>query len=236
MTETPEAPTTRGGFDTALQHLTQEILDGKVGPGSRLPGERELALQLGISRGAVREAIKVLQAQGIVTSQVGPGGGTRIASTQGPALGRILQLHMALRAVSFDELTDTRVVLERASTLSAVRTISAETLDELDDLCDRMEAIHEPAAFNELDTRFHVAIAHAGNNRFVRDLTIAIREAVAGHILSAERSLADWERLRASLVAEHRAIVEALRSGDGDLAAELNERHVRGAHAALLPN
>lgn len=236
MTTHQEESQPRGGFETALHHLTQEILDGNVGAGTRLPGERELSEKLGVSRGAVREAMKVLQTQGIVTSQVGPGRGTRVASTQGPAFGRILRLHVALHAISFDELTDTRVLLERAATLSAATTMEDHTLDTLDKLCEDMEAVSDIDPFNELDTAFHVEIARAGNNRLVRDLTVAIREAVAGHILSAEHSVVGWDELRLSLVREHRGIVAALRLGDGELAAALAERHVRGAHAALLPH
>ncbi len=236
MTSDSADTTVRGGFDTALHYLTQEILEGRASAGTRLPGERELADKLGISRGAVREAIKVLQTQGIVTSHVGPSGGTRIASTQGPALGGILRLHIALQTISFEELTDTRVVLERAATLAAASTLDAHTLNTLDELCDEMATAQEAVAFNDLDTAFHVEITRAGNNRLVRDLTIAIREAVASHILSAEHTVADWDQFRRALIHEHREIVEALRRGDGELAAELNERHVRGAHAALLPH
>ena len=58
-----------GGFESVLEYLTGEILGGRVPPGSRLPNERELATQLGASRSAVREALKVLQAQGVVTSE-----------------------------------------------------------------------------------------------------------------------------------------------------------------------
>lgn len=231
----PADATVRGGFDSALHYLTQEILEGRATAGTRLPGERELAEKLGISRGAVREAVKVLQTQGILTSHVGPRSGTRIASAQGPAFGRILRLHIALQTISFEELTETRVVLERAATLSAAHSIDAQALDLLEELCETMLAVREPGEFNDLDTAFHVEIARAGNNRLVRDLTIAIREAVAGHILSAEHVVENWDQFRQGLVQEHCEIVEALRRGEGDLAAELNERHVRGAHAALLP-
>ena len=118
---------TTGGFDAVLDHLTGEILDGRVVPGERLPTERDLATRLGASRSAVREAIKVLQAQGVLTSQAGPGGGTRVATGQGVALGRMLRLHVALGAVSFDELTETRVLLERGAARAAAKRSSTLT-------------------------------------------------------------------------------------------------------------
>lgn len=224
------------GFDTALEHLTGEILAGRVTADGMFPSERELAEQLDVSRGAVREAIKVLQAQGIVTSQVGMRGGTRVVGSQGIALGRILRLHVALRAVSFSELTDTRVVLERAATTAAAGSASTADLEPLETLCDEMEEELTSGRFNELDTAFHVGIARIADNRLIRDLTIAIREAVASPILEAEERLPDWHSFRLRLMQEHRDILAALRSGDAALAADLAEAHVRGAHARLLPD
>ena len=224
-----------GGFEAVLDHLTGEILEGRVAPGDRLPNERELSAQLGASRSAVREAIKVLQAQGVVTSHTGPGGGTRVSASQGQALGRILKLHVALDAISFREVTETRVVLERAAATAAALHCTPEALDELEAMLAQMRETPDAAAFNEIDTAFHVAIARIGANRLIRDVTVAIRQAVARPILNAEEVLPDWERLRAQLNVEHTAILEALRLGDGALAADRVEAHIRQAHEALLP-
>ena len=231
----PTPPPARGGFEPALQFLTNEILAGRLRPGSRLPSERDLAVELGVGRGAVREALRVLQAQGLVTASVGQAGGTWIASTQGSSFGRILRLHLALHSVSHDELTETRVLLERAATEAATRTAGPEDLAHLQDLCRDMHEVDDVAGFNDLDTQFHVGIAQAAQNRLVRDLTIAVREAVSSHILTAEQRLGErWGPLRTALVAEHESILEAIRSGDGRLAAERAEQHVRQAHVALL--
>jgi DNA-binding FadR family transcriptional regulator len=223
-----------GGFDAVLDHLTTEILEGRIGPGSRLPNERELAAHLEVSRSAVREAIKVFQAQGVITSHTGPGRGTRVTGSQGDALGRILKLHVALDVISFDEVTETRVVLERAAAMGAAEHRRDEGLAQLRALAEEMVSATEISDFNALDTRFHVAIASLAANRLIRDLTIAIREAVALHILAAEREMDGWPELRTRLIAEHDGIVEALTLGDGALAADRCEAHIRGAHRAFL--
>ena len=222
-----------GGFDSALDYLTGAILEGNVAPGERLPNERELALQLGASRSAVREAIKVLQAQGVVTSQTGPRGGTRVATGQGVALARVLRLHVALGAISFDEVTSTRVVLERAAAEAAAHSIDDDGVRLLQEIVAEMQSTEGVEEFNELDTRFHVTIALLGANRLVRDLTIAIREAVEARILEGERE-SDWEPLRTRLNEEHAGILEALRMRDGRLATERCEAHIRGAHRAIF--
>ncbi|MFT3886648.1 MAG: FCD domain-containing protein [Arachnia sp.] len=223
-----------GGFESVLDHLTGEILAGRVAPGDRLPNERDLAAQLSASRSAVREAIKVLQAQGVVTSHTGPSGGTRVATGQGMAIGRMLKLHVALGAVSFDDLTETRVMLERDAARAAAGRIDEAALATLEHLLDGMSGSAEEGAFNELDTAFHITIAGIGANRLSRDIAVAIREAVAGHILEAERALEGWPQLRERLNAQHRSIVDALRQGDAALAADRIEDHIRDAHRALL--
>ena len=226
---------TAGGFDTALDFLTSEILAGRVTKDSRLPNERELATQLGTSRSAVREAIKVLQAQGVITSHTGPGRGTRVAASQGAALGRMLKLHVALDAISFDELTETRVVLERAAAEAAAVNADDASLADQGRVAESMVTVSDTARINELDTAFHVAIAGLGANRLIRDMTIAIREAVARPILSAEERMPNWEALRLRLLAEHSGIHRALSARDGAAAANLCEAHIRGAHRVLLP-
>lgn len=226
---------TTHGFEGVLDYLTNEILEGRVVPGDRLPNERVLAAQLGASRSAVREAIKVLDAQGVLTSLAGPGGGTRVAAQQGDALGRMLRLHVALDAISFAEVTETRVVLERAAAMAAAEQRDDAGLAELAAIIAAMWATPDAARFNSLDTSFHVTIAGLGANRLIRDVTVAIREAVARPILLAEQRLPGWDAMRERLNREHEGIVEALRWGDGALAAQRCEDHIRQAHRNLLP-
>lgn len=223
-----------GGFERALAYITDGILSGEFASGDRLPTERELAETLGIGRSAVREAMKVLQAQGLVTSSVGRGHGTRISSTQGEAFGRMLRLNLALNSTSFSDLTKTRILLEREAIRAAARAPAPERVAELRALIRRQEEATVSEAFNVLDTEFHVAIAAMADNRLLRDLTVAIRWAVANTISQAESALDDWEGVRLSLIADHVGMLEALISGDGDRAAQVTDDHIRRAHAVLL--
>ena len=221
-----------GGYEVVLDYLTGEILQGHVAPGTRLPNERELASRLGASRSAVREAMKVLRAQGVIVTLPGAAGGTRVASEPGDAFGHMLKLHVALDTISNREHTHTRMVLERASAEVAAEQPDETALAELDGLVAQM--IDTPAlAFNDLDTAFHLTMARMGHNRLVRDLTVAIRETVTSLLLAAEHVAPDWDTLRDELTAEHRAIVEAIRAGDVDLAGRLSAEHIRHSHAAL---
>lgn len=222
-----------GGFETVMTHLTDAILERTYAPGTRLPTERQLAAELNVSRSAVREAIKVLQAQGIITTAAGPTHGTRITTSPSAAFGRMLRLHLALGSTDFGELTETRVVLERAAVSAAARRATPEALAGARTLAWRMTLATSSQEFNELDTDFHVALAEVGENRLISDFTVAIRQAVAPLIRDAQTTTADWESLRRRLATEHLEILEAVAEGRDSDAADLTERHIRRAHADL---
>lgn len=223
-----------GGFDVALGYFEEGIASGRLTNGDKLPSERELAAQLGVSRGAVREAIRMLQALGILVSETGRGNGTRVESSPSNAIGRILRLQLALSLVSFSDLTETRVALERATSAAAARQRRPEPLDRAQKVLERMGDAGDQDTFNELDTDFHIALAEAGGNGLMSDLTVAIREAVHSPIKSAELAVADWPSTRQQLVDDHAAMLGAVRAGDEEQASQITEAHIRSTYATLL--
>lgn len=223
------------GFDVALHHIESAIQSGDYVAGMQLPPERELATKLAVGRGAVREAIRVLQAQGIVVSGTGPGNGTRIRVTPGDAFARMLRLHLALDSTTVPDLTETRVVLERAACEAAAQHFPCSALTRAKLLLERMETHNGTDDFNSLDTAFHVALVEASGNHMLTMICTAIRHTLARPIRMAELELDDWPGFRARLVLEHRAIVEAIERGDGKLAGRRAEEHIRNAYAELLP-
>ena len=223
----------RKAHRVALDHIEASLLNGKYKVGAKLPPERDLARELGVSRGAVREAIRVLQAQGILESHPGPGRGTRIIAGHTAALGRLFRLHLALSSTSAIDLTDTRVALERSTATLASRHWDDEALNKLGDLVDRMDRETTLDEFNALDTDFHVEIALTAHNPFIGDLSSAIRQAMRAPIRDASMAVDDWQALRNTLCKQHRQIFEAIEKRDGDLAAALMEEHIRTAYRAL---
>lgn len=232
-TPSPTAP--RRAFEVVLDHVEQMVLDGRLAVGDRLPAESDMAAQLGVSRPAIREAIRTLEAQGVLASHAGSGAsaGTHVISERSHALGRLLRLQVALAQFPLDEVTTTRITLERASCALAATNADDEGLAHLASMVDAMADTHDVDGYNELDTRFHVQIAELGGNTLMGDLTSAIRESLRRPILAAERTLTTWPAVRQRLQDDHRAIAEALAARDGDRAARLMEEHIRAARAAL---
>ncbi|WP_226364843.1 FadR/GntR family transcriptional regulator [Pseudonocardia sp. ICBG162] len=223
--------------EMVLAHVEERLTSGEWRPGDRLPPERELAATLGASRQAVREALRVLQAQGVIRSQVGTGAdsGTVVVPAPARALGRVLALHLAVDSFPVDDVTEARVMFERFSAGLAARRRSASDLLEWTAALDVMDDDLDPAAFSDADIAFHVAIAAAAGNRLVGELTRAIRESVRGMLLDAMQAQGDWPALRERLRAEHREIHTAIADGDGALAADRIEAHIRAFHGRVGP-
>lgn len=217
--------------------VEQQILAGTLGVGDRLPAERDLAAQLKVSRPAVREAIRSLEAQGVVRSAVGSGkdAGTTVSAMSSPALSRLLRLHVALTSFSMADVVEARVMLERSSASLAAGHRDPDHLDAVRAALVAMDAPGlDRQQFNDLDTAFHVAIAEAGGNRLVADMTIGIRESMRGPILRALEHLGDgWESAAERFQGDHRAVFAAIEGGDAAAAATLVEQHIRDALGAL---
>ena len=220
-------------YEVVLRHIEAGILDGTHRAGDQLPPERDLAANLGVGRSAVREAMRVLQTQGLITSSTGPGRGTRIAPAQGSALARIFQLHFALSDTGSGDLTETRVALERSSAALAAQRSTQKSLRRISAVVEAMAAADTIEGFNELDTEFHVLIARAGQNQLIADLTVAIRQAVREAIRDASSELPDWQGFRLQLLREHAGVLDAITAGDPARAASLMEAHIRGSYAIL---
>lgn len=228
-------------YELVLQRIEAQIVSGALRAGERLPPERELAELLGVSRPAVREALRVLEAQGAVRSQVGqgPDSGTTIDRVPSDALARLLRLHVALGSFPLEDVIETRVTLERSIMVLAGRNARQENLARMR---ANILAMDEPEVsremFNQLDIDLHVELAEAGGNRLMSDMTRAIRESVRIPFLDAVTAMPEtgergWPRMLEGLRADHHAIVNAIEAGQGEQAADLVETHIRGFYNHL---
>jgi GntR family transcriptional repressor for pyruvate dehydrogenase complex len=226
-TGTP-APRARA-WEQVLDRVESDLAAGRLHVGDRLPPERELAVDLGISRPAVREALRVMEAWGTVVQGTGSGpeAGTVLIAAPAAALTRFLRLHVLLASIDTSDVVRARVALERESTRLAARHATAEDHHAL---AAHLEAMDDPGldadGFNDHDTAFHVAIAHATGNPLVAELTIALREAMRPRLLAALRSAPDLATVTARLRVDHHGIYDAIRTGRAEAAADLVEAHI----------
>ena len=234
---TPQHPIRRTRtHELVIEAIEEQIITGSLRVGDPLAPERDLATQLGVSRPAVREAIRVLEAQGVIRSGVGSGAdaGTFVAAMPAQALSRFLRLHLALSNFGFGDLVEARVALERSSVVLACTAPGAADLGKARAAVEVMEqAGADRAAYGEADADFHIALAEASGNRLVTALTVAIRNAQRADLVTAFAAVEDWPALRDALTAEHHGILDAIAAGDAARAATLAEAHIRDSYARL---
>src|SRR5919112_6461537 len=138
-----------------LKWIEDRLSDGQLAVGGRLPAERSLAEQLRVSRTSVREAIRVLEAMGVVRAGVGsgPDAGTVVISDPTAALGSALRLHVATQHLPVADVVETRVLLESWAVAHAKP--GSPELEEASALLEKMDAdVVDVDEFLALDVRF----------------------------------------------------------------------------------
>lgn len=209
--------------------LEQELGAGRLAIGSRLPGERTMAEELGISRASVREGTRVLEALGVVRAGVGSGpqAGTVITGNSALALDSALRLHVASTHLPVKDIVETRLLLESWAVAHAEP--SSPSLVHAARLLDEMDANDDgPTRFLERDALFHVALADAAGNVLVSAMMGSLRGSIAGYTQRLTAGLPDWKGTSDRLRREHRAILDAVTSGQRAHAADLVRNHIGG--------
>lgn len=214
--------------ELVLQWIEKQLSDGDLALGGRLPGERAMAEQLQVSRTSVREAVRILEAMGVVRAGVGSGkdAGTVVIAEPGSALGSTLRLHVATRHLPVADIVETRVLLESWAAERA--KVGVPELEEAAALLDQMDAAPDIDTFLALDARFHVALAQAAGNSVVSAMMASLRGAIENYASELTGHLPDWDTTCARLRSEHRAILAAVNIHDGGKAAELVAAHIQG--------
>lgn len=216
--------------EQVVAQIQDKILDGELQVGAKLPSERDLVEALGVSRSSVREALRALEAMGIIDAQGGSGrdSGSVISGRSTEALGTLLRLHVALAGIALEDLIDVRVQLERHAAIGAATNGTAEDIGLLRTLVAAMRPSRVSSVeFNELDTEFHVSIAKSSGNALAATLMQALRAAVKSEMVRAFASIEDWRKVGDRLVAEHSGIVDAIEGGRAAEAADRVEAHIR---------
>lgn len=197
---------------SAYRQLLAEIRSGQLLPGARLR-ETELAERLGISRTPVREAIRQLEADGLVTHQA------RLGAT-------IRRLDYA----EVIELYEMRMVLEGTASRLAARMAQRVELNELTDINDALAAAERGAAAQELNRQFHRTLLDAARNRFLVKTMSALQKTL---LILGPTTLADPARPEAAAT-EHAAVIAAIAAGDGAAAETAMRAHVEAALNARI--
>jgi len=220
-----------GAGGVVLRHVEGELASGRLHVGDRLPGERALGTQLGISRPSVREGIRVLEAMGVIRTAVGsgPDAGAVVVANPSAGITSALRLHLASSTLPVADVVRTRVLLETWSVREASRRADVGVLDAAAALLDAMDdATVSLKDFLLLDAEFHVTLSRASGNAVVAAIMASLREAIHGYLQPAAAGLSDWPAMARRLRRQHRNVLTAVRAGEAERAVRLVTRHIEG--------
>ena len=222
----------RRAFEDVIVQVEEAIAAGRLQPGDRLPPERELALQLQVSRASVREALRVLEAFGVIAARRGRGADAGSVVTTGGqnGLAGLLRIYSLLNKVPLSDLVDLRVAVESMTAREAARRRAGARLVRL---AAEIARVDDRGEFLQLDTGFHVELARASGNALAPLLMEALRETIARQMRAAFDEVADWDATRRRIAEDHAALAEAVEAGDSERAATAVEDHIRGFYRLL---
>jgi GntR family transcriptional regulator, transcriptional repressor for pyruvate dehydrogenase complex len=212
--------TTRASEDVLAQ-IKQAFFNG-MKAGDWLGTEMELAERFGVSRITVRDAIRSLEAQGIVEVKVGARGGVRIAGGDPDRFADALSVQFHLLGISWDELTEAMRVIEPLTAgLASQRATDADIARMRAAVDESRRHIGEPGVFTEHGLDFHLVVAEVSGNRALRASVRALRSVQR---LQFEPNTSVEVAQRVARM--HTAIVDAIEAGDADRAREAMSAHL----------
>ena len=201
------------------------LREERLQPGDRLPSERDLCTQFGVSRVTVREALRSLEAAGLVEIRLGARGGAFVTSPSSRQVGEGLADLLSLSPVTAAEVTEARLVFELGIVPLIVERATEEDLDELRALCDQhAEAIKKGTYSMEMSADFHTRVAACTHNGGIEMLV----QSFHGPLLMSLREAQSVEpKMGRQGVKEHRSFVEAIAARDAEAATEIMRTHLK---------
>lgn len=207
--------------------LRQRIVEGDYAYEERLPAERNLAQEFGVSRGTIRSVLQILEQQNMVERQIGSG--TYVTHRETTNQREITSLTSPV------EMNEVRIAIEPQMVRLAIANASSRDLDELHEALRQCEECDsDPEKFARADTAFHMALASCSRNKLMYWLYERISEV---------RRNAQWRTMKAKLLTaerinsynrQHRQLYEAIAARDTSSAVQLIKDHLYGVHDDLL--
>jgi GntR family transcriptional repressor for pyruvate dehydrogenase complex len=221
----PKAP------EVLAQRLRTAILVGDLPQGAALPSEKQLMAQLGVSRATVREGLRLLEADGLITTRPGRGGGATVRRPGPAAHTRSLALLLQLDGTTLGELLEARRGIEPfCGRLAAGRATLAELGELRATLAELERLVDDPEAYLPTQVRFHVHIAYAARNPVLRIYAPSLGDLIYEQIRRVPFARDDLVAGASSCA----AILEALEQRDPDRAERRILRHLRAIEDAIV--
>lgn len=227
-------------FEVTRQRLPEQVAAALLDyidslalkPGDRLPPESKLAADFGVSRQVVREALRSIEAKGVIHTVNGTG--TVISLLGADTLRFYFERAITARSTGMVELMEVRRGIEMQAAALAAERRTDEDMRQIDQvIADMRTHLHEPLTYADLDVRLHLLVADATTNRPLCLLIESIRDVVKESVLEGLRSRHSTAEInRVQELHEH--IAERIRAGDSEGAMRAMMRHFDDAVMAMV--
>lgn len=215
-------------YERIVEQVEQAIADGDLKPGERLPSERDLVTQFSVSRSTVREALRVLESQGVIRSHPGDPRGAEVLRVSGLALAKQMHLLARFDELSLADLVSFRMILDGSANQLAARL---HTPEQLSDMQFALEGMRDAVdlgyvAFSEADVAFHEAVSRASRNSLIQVCNHVTRDTVLSLISDKIAGSRNRKALMRESVKHHEEVLAAVAVGDGRRAASVARRNL----------
>lgn len=218
--------TAKTSRELLVEHLREAIVSGRYGADKPLPQERDLVLQTGLSRGSVREALRVLEAEGLITTRVGRTGGSTVAHPSQDLFKRQIYTFLQTHRLPLSQLFEVREAMEPKLALLAACNRSSEDLANIERTLSAMKSAagRDVERFIAENSNWHLAVARASGNEMLCLLMEPVSVAVSN---ASEVALFQDIEVQNLILKAHIRIFEAIEAKDSETAARRMMRHVQ---------
>ena len=212
-----------------VAQIERAIFGGQLSAGDRLQSERELAEEFGVSRITVRDALRILEARGLIKVKVGASGGAFVSEANMDRVAESLSTMLRLKRMTLSELAEARKVVETATVELAAERATAKDIAMLREVVDRGKAaVRDRDSHLQVSMDFHVALAKIAGNEVLHATVAAYHELLVG-------ALADMRDPKSARVTQklHEEILDAVKAHDGEAAQEVMLEHLAESEKRL---
>lgn len=217
--------------DVLANELRERILSGEYPEGTPLPPERELVTQTQMSRTTVREALRILEVQGLIRIKAGRAGGAFVQRPGEESVASSLELLIRGRQIRLASVHETREAIEPSCARLAALHRTAGDLHRLEAANEAIAASDSLEDFLQANVNWHIAVATASHNEILTGIMMALSRAI--YTTTNNEGFINDE-VRSITVRAHRSVTRAIKDRDPDAAIRRMVRHVHSYAAAAL--
>jgi GntR family transcriptional regulator, transcriptional repressor for pyruvate dehydrogenase complex len=212
--------------EVVAREIVHDIVRRDLQPGSMLPPESVMLRTYDIGRASLREALRILEVQGLITIKPGPGGGPVVAGVSSRDFGRMATLYFHVSRATFRELFEARLVMEPVMARLAAERIDEELKAEFKDVLEQMRsaiATQDSVAYGLSATAFHSVVAGVSGNGVLDLFGRALKDIYTDRVLGG---VVFPESAREEVASDHEAIARAIMKGEASRAERLMREHM----------